>query len=125
MLFSTLVVETGLYSNFLLELAHPDTTTDPQLQELYCTSIWPWHFVLVAFAQTTSNTLSLGFFFTRVLLTSSNAIRKVYLGTSQKNKPVSSMLCTFSRSYFEIMAYNLSKAATRSRFSRSTSAPSP
>ena len=61
MLFFTLVVETGLYSNFLLELAHRDTTTDPQLQELYC--IWPWHFVLVAFAQTTSNTLSLAFFF--------------------------------------------------------------
>ena len=123
MLFSTLVVETDLYSNFLLELAHRDTTTDPQLQELYC--IWPWHFVLVAFAQTTSNTLSLAFFFTRVLLTSSNGISKVYLGSSRKNKPVSSMLCTFSRSYFEIMAYNLSKAATRSRFSRSTSAPSP
>ena len=60
MLFTTLVVETGLYSNFLFELAHRDTTTDPQLQELYC--VRPWHFVLVAFAQTTSNTLSLVFF---------------------------------------------------------------
>ena len=72
--------------------------------------------VPVAFAQTISDTLSLAFFFPRVLLTSSNSISKVYLSSSQKNKPVSSMLYTFSKSYFEIMAYNLSKAATRQDF---------
>ena len=81
--------------------------------------------VPVAFAQTTSDTLSLAFFFPRVLLTSSNGISKVYLGSSRKNKPVPSMLYIFSGSYFAIMAYNFSKAATRSGFSWSTSAPSP
>ena len=81
--------------------------------------------VPVAFAQTTSDTLSLAFFFPRVLLTSSKGISKVYLGSSRKNKPVSSMLYTFSASYFAIMAYKLSKVATRSGLYRSTSAPSP
>ena len=80
--------------------------------------------VPVAFARTTSDTLSSAFFMPRMLLTSSNCISKVYLGSSRKNKTVSSMLYTFSRSYFATMACNLSKAATRSEFSRSTSAPS-
>ena len=80
--------------------------------------------VPMAFASTTSYTLSLAFFLPCVLLTFSNGISNVYLGSSQKNKPVTSMLYTFLGSYFAIAAYNLFKPATRSGFSLSTSAPS-
>ena len=81
--------------------------------------------VSLAFAQTTSDTLFLAFFFPRVLPTFSKGISKVHLGSNQKNKPVSFVLYAFLGSYFAIMAYNVSKTATRFRIYRSIFAPSP
>ncbi|KNH05084.1 hypothetical protein XU18_3812 [Perkinsela sp. CCAP 1560/4] len=69
----------------------------------------------VAVAQTISVNLSLDFFFHRMVAISSDGNARVYIGSSLKNRPVSSILYTFSGVSLAMTAYNSSNAFNSTR----------